>query len=74
MMTVLTELNAISLTGTAAAAAQARGVNLAGIVALAKTHVIELQRSLANVLSYHPNSGGDSTNYAALQAIVAELA
>jgi hypothetical protein len=73
-MTVMTELNAISLTGTASAAAQARGVNLAGIVALAKTHVIELQRSLANVVAYHPSAGGDAANYAALNTIIAELA
>ena len=73
-MTVLTELNAISLTGTANAAAQAKGVNLAALVTLAKTHTIELQRALANVLAYHPNTGGDTTNYSALQAVVAELA
>jgi hypothetical protein len=73
-MTVLTELSAISLTGTANAAAQAKGVNLAALVSLAKTHTIELQRSLANVLAYHPSSGGDATNFASLTAIVAELA
>lgn len=73
-MTVLTELNAISLTGTAAAAAQAKGVNLTALVANAKTHTIELQRALANVLAVHPNSGGNSTNYSSLQTIIAELA
>jgi hypothetical protein len=73
-MTVLTELSAISLTGTAAAAAQAKGVNLAALVSLAKTHTIELQRALSNVTAFHPNSGGDTTNFAALQTIIAELA
>jgi hypothetical protein len=73
-MNVLTELSAISLTGTANAAAQAKGVNLAALVSLAKTHTIELQRSLANVLAFHPNTGGDTTNFASLQTIVNELA
>jgi hypothetical protein len=73
-MTVLTELNAISLTGTAAAAAQARGVNLGALASLAKTHTIELKTALTNVLAVHPSSGGDSTNYSALQTIIAELA
>jgi hypothetical protein len=73
-MTVLTELNAISLTGTANAAAQAKGVNLAALVSLAKTHTIELKTALSNVLAYHPNTGGDTTNYSSLQTIIAELA
>jgi hypothetical protein len=73
-MTVMTELNAISLTGTANAAAQSKGVNLAALVSLAKTHTIELQRALSNVLAFHPNTGGDTTNYSSLQTIVAELA
>jgi hypothetical protein len=73
-MTVLTELNAISLTGTASAAAQSKGVNLAALVSLAKSHTIELKTALTNVLAYHPNSGGDTTNFSALSAIVAELA
>jgi hypothetical protein len=73
-MTVLTELSAISLTGTAAAAASAKGVNLGALVALAKTHVIELHLILSNVQAFHPNSGGDTTNYSSLSTIIAELA
>ena len=73
-MTVLAELNSISLTGTAAAAAQAKGVNLGALVALAKSHTIELARALANVQAFHPNSGGDTTNYSSLSTIIGELA
>jgi hypothetical protein len=73
-MTALTDLSAISLTATAKAAALKKGVDLAGLVTLAKEHVIECQRVLNSVIALHPSSGGDSTNFAALQAIVAELA
>lgn len=73
-MTVLAELKAISLTGTAAAAASAKGINLANAVALAISHTIDLQVALKNVLAYHPNSGGDATNFASLTSIAAELA
>jgi hypothetical protein len=73
-MTALTDLSAISLTSTAKAAALKKGVDLAGLVTLAKEHVMELQRVLNSVISLHPTTGADATNFAALQAVVAELA
>jgi hypothetical protein len=73
-MTALTDLNAISLTATAKAAASARGLDIGAIVALAKTHVIELSRLLTVIQSVHPSSGGDAANYAALGTIIGELA
>jgi hypothetical protein len=72
-MTVMADLNAIFLTGTAAAFAQTKGTDLAGIVNSAKVHVRELKTLLAVILSAHPNSGGDTANFASLQAVVAEL-
>jgi hypothetical protein len=73
-MTVMNDLNAVSLTGTAAAFAETKGCDLAGVVNSAKVHVRELRTLLQVILSCHPNSGGDTANYAALQAVVAELA
>jgi hypothetical protein len=73
-MTALSDLSAISLTATAKAAASAKGVDLSAIVALAKTHVIELSALLKTITSVHPSTGGDTSNYNALVAVIAELA
>jgi hypothetical protein len=73
-MTALTDLSAISLTSTAKAAASAKGVDLPTIVALAKTHVIELAALLRSIVAVHPSTGGDASNYNALVAVIAELA
>jgi hypothetical protein len=72
--TVITDLNAISLTNTAKAAASAKGIDITSIVALAKSHAIELKALLTQILAYHPSTGGDASNYTALQAIIGELA
>ena len=72
--TALTDLNAISLTTTAKAAASVKGVDIAALVALAKTHAIELAALLKQIVAVHPSTGGDATNYAALNTIIGELA
>jgi hypothetical protein len=73
-MTCLADLSAISLTSTAKAAALKKGADLPTLITSAKEHTVELVRVLTNIIALHPSSGGDATNYAALQAVVAELA
>jgi hypothetical protein len=73
-MTVMTDLNAIALTATAKSAVSAKGADIGNLVANAKTHVIELQFVLKQIVAHHPSSGPDAANYAALQTIIAELA
>lgn len=72
--TVLTDLNAITLTTTAKAAAQAKGANLPDLMNLCKEAAIELSRLITETQKYHPSGGGDATNYAALTTIIGELA
>jgi hypothetical protein len=72
--TVVTDLNAISLTSSAKAAASIKGVDLSSVIALAKSHAIELKALLQQILNVHPSTGGDASNYAALQTIISELA
>ena len=72
--TALTDLNAISLTTTAKAAASARGVDIAALATLAKSHIIELRTLLQAIVAVHPSTGGDASNYAALNTIIGELA
>jgi hypothetical protein len=73
-MTCLTELSAIALTPTAKAASSAKGVDLIAMIALAKTHAIDLATTLRSIVSVHPSTGPDASNCTALQAIVTELA
>jgi hypothetical protein len=72
-MTLLADLNAISLTGTAKSASLASGADLSVLVNGAKQDVIELKQKLLQIAKYHPQSGGDSANYAALQAVITSL-
>jgi hypothetical protein len=73
-MTAFTDLTAISLTATAKAAASAKGEDLSALVTLAETHITELSALLKQIVAIHPSTGGDATNYAALNAILGELA
>jgi hypothetical protein len=73
-MTVMADLNAISLTGTAKAAVSAKGADLGSLVTQAKLHTIELQTILRQIVAVHPSGGGDAANFAALNTVVAELA
>jgi len=47
---------------------------LATLVGTAQLHVIELQTVLKQIVALHPSGGGDAANYAALNAVLAELA
>jgi hypothetical protein len=73
-MSALTDLTAISFTATAKAAASAKGEDLIVLVTLAESHITELSALLKQIVAIHPSTGGDAANYAALNAIVAELA
>lgn len=73
-MTVLTDLKAISLTASAKAAVSAKGADLPALVTQAQLHVIELQTILKQIVAVHPSGGVDAANYAALNAVIAELA
>jgi hypothetical protein len=72
--TALTDLSSITLTSTAKAAASVKGVNITDMMTLAKSHATELSSLLTAIKAVHPSSGGDSTNYNSLTAIIAELA
>jgi hypothetical protein len=71
--TCLTDLKAITLTTTAKAAASAKGVDIAALIALAETHAIELAALLKTIVAVHPSTSGDAANYASLNTIIAEL-
>jgi hypothetical protein len=70
-MTVMTDLNAVNLTGAAKSSSLAKGADLAALVTQAKLHVIELRTILQNIVALHPV--GDA-GIAALNSVIAELA
>jgi hypothetical protein len=73
-MTTLRQQNtAITLTTTAKAAGQAAGVSLAVLQTQLDQHLAEAAILLKQIIAIHPSSGGDATNYAALQAILTTL-
>jgi hypothetical protein len=72
--TCFTDLSALTLTSTAKAAASIKAVDIAGLLALAKSHATELTTLLKAIQAVHPSSGGDSTNYNTLTTIIGELA
>jgi hypothetical protein len=73
-MTTLRQQNAaITLTTTAKAAGQSAGVNLAGLQTQLDEHLAEAAILLKQIIAIHPSSGGDATNYSALQSILATI-
>jgi hypothetical protein len=40
---------------------------------LANMHIVELKRIYSQIIAFHPSSGGDATNAAALAALLAKL-
>jgi hypothetical protein len=72
-MTVMADLNAVSLTASSKAACAAKGIDIGALVSLAKVHCSELNVVLKQIVSSHPTSGGDAANSAALTAVIAEL-
>lgn len=73
-MTVLTDLKALSLSQNAKTVVAANGADLAALLLLAQQHTIELQAVLKQIIAHHPSGGGDASNYAALGAVLAQLA
>ena len=73
-MTALADLRAVSLTANAKGVVAVKGVDLQSLVTQAQFHVIELQTVLKQIVALHPSTGGDAANYAALNAVLAELA
>ena len=73
-MTALADLKAISLTTNAKNVGAAKGTNLAALVTQAQLQITELETILKQIVALHPSSGGDAANYAALNAVLAELA
>jgi hypothetical protein len=72
-LTVLADLTAIGLTANAKAVGQTKGADLPQLVSTAKLHVIELQALLKQIIAFHPSSGGDASNYTALNAVLTQL-
>jgi hypothetical protein len=70
----LTDLSSLTLTTTAKAAGSIKGVDVVGLMTLAKTHATELTALLKQIQLVHPSTGGDSSNYALIGTIIGELA
>jgi hypothetical protein len=72
-MSVHTDLVAISPTTTARQAFKNAGTDLDELLAQAQAHIVDLRTILNQIISTHPNSGGDTTNHASLVSLLAEL-
>jgi hypothetical protein len=73
-MTAHTHLVAITPTANAKSVAVVAGTNLPQLMTLADQRITELKILLKQIIALHPSSGGDASNYSALQAVLAELA
>jgi hypothetical protein len=73
-MTVLTELNALTLTANAKAVVSAKGADVNALLAQAKLNTSETTKILKQLQSLHPSGGGDAANLTAIGTIIAELA
>ncbi|WOJ89852.1 hypothetical protein RZS28_00615 [Methylocapsa polymorpha] len=73
MTTVRQNLAAVTLTANAKSAGQAAGVNLASLQAQLDEHLVEAAVLLKQIIALHPSSGGDATNYTALQNLLAAI-
>lgn len=73
MTTLTQDVQAIMLTPTALAKAQAAGADLPGLMVHLQTHIAEKQRLLKEIIRLHPVTGGDAVNLASLNAILAKL-
>lgn len=72
--TVITDLTAIGLTGTARAASQLKGADLGALVSQGIRLASELKVVLTQIKAIHPSGGGDAANFAQLGTIINELA
>jgi hypothetical protein len=73
MTTITQDVTAITLTASAKAASLAAGADLPTLMAQLLVHVGEKQRLLKQILAFHPSTGGDAANWAAINAILAKL-
>jgi hypothetical protein len=73
-MTVLSELKALSLSPIAQAAVAADGNDLPSLVAHAEARVVELRALLKQIAAVHPSRDRDTRAFAALNAVLAQLA
>jgi hypothetical protein len=73
-MTVMTELNALSLTANAKAVVSAKGADINSLLGQAKLATGELQKILKQIQTHHPSGGGDAANLTAIGVVIAELA
>jgi hypothetical protein len=73
-MTVVTDIKAITPTATAAAALSKAGTNVTSLFNQALLCTYDLKKVLNQIYALHPSTGGDAANYAALAAVIAELA
>lgn len=73
-MPVHTDLSAITPTSIARTAFKNAGTDLDDLLAQVNVQVTDLKRLLNQIISTHPNSGGDTTNHTALVSLLAELA
>ena len=73
-MTVLTELRALSQSPIAKASVAAHGVDLPSLVTHTELRVVELRMLLKQIAAVHPSRDNDTRTFAALNAVLAELA
>ena len=73
MTTITADINAITLTANAKAASLAAGADLPTLMSQLQIHLGEKQRLLKQILAFHPSTGGDAANWAAINAILAKL-
>lgn len=73
-MTVHADLTAIAPTTTARQAFKNAGTDLDELLTQVSAQVTDLKRVINQIISTHPNTGGDTTNHAALVSLLAELA
>lgn len=73
-MTVLTELNALTMTANAKAVVSSKGADVNALLAQAKQSISEHRAVMKQLISMHPSGGGDAANLAALNTILGETA
>lgn len=72
--TAMTDLKALVLTANAKSVAATKGLDLNALVVQAERLTGELTVILKQIYSFHPSSGGDAANYAAINTVIGELA
>jgi hypothetical protein len=72
-MTATADIKAITVSATAKTAASRLGSDAAGLQTQLTMRLAEAQAILKQLIAVYPSGGGDAANYAALQAVLAEL-